>query len=133
MVWSPLAGGLLTGIYLGEPPAAGAHLSPISWGAKHFTPQADAAAASRADCAALQGVTLTALSLAWTMQRPGVGSIVLGPRSTEQLAGQLVASEVRLYSETLERIDAIVPPGHVVVPYYFDDSFADFRPHPYRW
>jgi aryl-alcohol dehydrogenase-like predicted oxidoreductase len=67
------------------------------------------------------------------MQRPGIASIVLGRRSTEQLANQLVATEVRLNSETLERIDAIVPPGHVVVPYYLDDSFADFRPHPYRW
>jgi aryl-alcohol dehydrogenase-like predicted oxidoreductase len=77
-----LAGSLLTGKYLGQPPAAGARLSPISWGAKHFTPQADAAVASLADCAEQQGVTLTALSLAWTMQRPGIASIVLGPRST---------------------------------------------------
>ena len=67
------------------------------------------------------------------MQRPGIASIVLGPRSTEQLTGQLVATEVRLNREMLDRIDAIVPPGHVVVPYYLDDSFADFRPHPYHW
>ena len=134
MVWSPLAGGLLTGKYLGQHPAADARLSPTnSWGAKHFTPQADAAVASLADCAEQQGVTLTALSLAWTMQRPGIASIVLGPRSTEQLTGQLVATEVRLNREMLDRIDAIVPPGHVVVPYYLDDSFADFRPHSYHW
>jgi hypothetical protein len=45
----------------------------------------------------------------------------------------LVATEVRLNGETVERIDAIVTPGNVVVPYYLDDSFADFRPHPYHW
>jgi hypothetical protein len=34
----------------------------------------------------------------------------LGPRSTEQLTGQLVATEVHLNREMLDRIDAIVPP-----------------------
>ena len=64
------------------------------------------------------------------MQRPGIASVVLGLRSTDQFAGQLAATEVRLNSDMLARIDTIVPPGHVVVPYYLDDSFADFRPHP---
>ena len=44
-----------------------------------------------ADCAAEAGVTLTALSLAWTLQRPGITSIVLGPRTIDQLTGQLAA------------------------------------------
>jgi hypothetical protein len=35
--------------------------------------------------------------------------------------------------DLVRRIDGIVPPGGVTVPYYLDDSFADFRPQPYRW
>ena len=133
MVWSPLAGGLLTGKYLGQH-AADARLSPTDeWGAKHFTPQADAAVARLADCADHAGVTLTALSLAWTLQRPGITSVVVGPRSVDQLAGQLAALDARVEKDHLELIDEIVPPGGVTVPYYLDDSFADFRPHPYRW
>ena len=89
--------------------------------------------AQLAECARQAGVTLTALSLAWTLQRPGVTSVVLGPRSTAQLAEHLAALDVRADTELLEQIDRIVPPGGVTVPYYLDDSFADFRPHPYRW
>ena len=86
-VWSPLAGGLLTGKYLGQQ-ATDARLSPTdAWGAKHFTPQANTAVARLAECARQAGVTLTALSLAWTLQRPGITGVVLGPRSTHQLAG----------------------------------------------
>ena len=133
-VWSPLAGGLLTGKYLGQRRELGARLSPDNeWGAKHFTPQADAAVAALADCAKDAGVTLTALSLAWTLQRPGITSIVLGPRTVDQLTDQLAALEIMINDELSRRIDQIVPPGSVTVPYYLDDSFADFRPQPYRW
>jgi aryl-alcohol dehydrogenase-like predicted oxidoreductase len=134
MVWSPLAGGLLTGKYLEHRPGAEARLSPANeWGAKHFTPQADSAVAALADSAKQAGVTLTALSLAWTLQRPGITSIVVGPRTIDQLTGQLAALDVALDEELLARIDQVVPPGGVTVPYYLDDSFADFRPQPFRW
>jgi aryl-alcohol dehydrogenase-like predicted oxidoreductase len=133
-VWSPLAGGLLTGKYLRQRPASGARLSPANdWGAKHFTPQADAAVAALAACATETGVTLTAFSLAWTLQRPGITSIVLGPRTVDQLADQLAALDVTIDQDLSKRIDDIVPFGGVTVPYYLDDSFADFRPQPYRW
>ena len=132
-VWSPLAGGLLTGKYLADQ-ATDARLSPgDAWGAKHFTPQSHTAVSRLAECARKAGVTLTALSLAWTLQRPGVNGIVVGPRNTKQLEDQLTALDVSLEDELLETIDQIVPPGGVIVPYYLDDSFADFRPHPYRW
>jgi aryl-alcohol dehydrogenase-like predicted oxidoreductase len=133
-VWSPLAGGLLTGKYLGEQPASSARLSPANeWGAKHFTREANAAVAALVDCAKEAGVTLTALSLAWTLQRPGIATIVLGPRTIDQLDDQLAALDVAIDEELLKRIDEIVPPGGATVPYYLDDSFADFRPQPYRW
>ena len=133
-VWSPLAGGLLTGKYLGHQLGTEVRLSPADeWGAKHFTPQANAAVAALADCAKEAGVTLTALSLAWTLQRSGITTIVLGPRTVDQLNDQLAALDVTVDEDLLKRIDEIVPPGGVTVPYYLDDSFADFRPQPYRW
>jgi aryl-alcohol dehydrogenase-like predicted oxidoreductase len=133
-VWSPLAGGLLTGKYLHGAANGTGRLSPDNeWGAKHFTPQATAAVARLADVADQVGVSLTALSLAWTLRRPGVASLVLGPRTRAQFTAQLAALDVVLDETTLEEIDRIVPPGGGTVPYYLDDSFADFRPHPYRW
>jgi aryl-alcohol dehydrogenase-like predicted oxidoreductase len=89
--------------------------------------------AALAECAKEAGVTLTALSLAWTLQRPGVTTIVLGPRTVDQLDDQLAALDFAIDEELSKRIDEIVPPGGITVPYYLDDSFADFRPQPYRW
>ena len=133
-VWSPLAGGLLTGKYLDAGATAGGRLSPDNdWGAKHFTPAATAAVAALADCARRYDVSLAALSLAWTLQRPGVASIVMGLRNAEQLKAQLAALDVLLGPEMLEEIDRIVAPGGVTVPYYLDDEFADFRPLPHHW
>jgi aryl-alcohol dehydrogenase-like predicted oxidoreductase len=40
--------------------------------------------AALADCAKKAGVTLTPLSLAWTLQRPGITTIGLGPRTVDQ-------------------------------------------------
>jgi aryl-alcohol dehydrogenase-like predicted oxidoreductase len=118
----------------GAAPGAEARLSTAdAWGAKHFTPQADAAVAALADCAKQAGVTLTALSLAWTLQRLGITSIVVGPRTIDQLTGQLAALDVSIDGELLARIDQVVPAGGITVPYYLDDSFADFRPQPFRW
>ncbi|HEU4948072.1 MAG TPA: aldo/keto reductase [Kribbella sp.] len=132
-VWSPLAGGLLTGKYLAGA-TTGGRLSPDNdWGAKHFTAAANSAVAALADCAIRNNVSLTALSLAWTLQRPGVASIVMGPRDADQFTAQLAALDVVLTPETLETIDRIVPPGAVTVPYYLDDAFADFRPLPHHW
>lgn len=133
-VWSPLAGGLLTGKYLTQDTGADARLSRNdAWGAKHFTPAANIAVAELAKLADAASVSLTALSLAWTLQRPGVASLVIGPRNRRQLSDQLAAVEVTLSEGVLAAIDRIVPPGGVTVPYYLDDDFADFRPLPYHW
>lgn len=133
-VWSPLVGGLLTGKYLDRPGAGERRLSPAdAWGAKHFTPQANAAVASLAEVAEQHGSSLTALSLAWTLQRDGITSVVIGARSTHQLNDQLKSLDVGLEADVRDALDEIVPPGTVAVPYYLDDSFADFRPHPYHW
>ena len=103
-VWSPLAGGLLTGKYLGQP-AGNARLSPTdAWGAKHFTPQADAAVARLADCArpgrrhpdgAQPGLDVAAPRD--HQRRPRA------PINLDQLAEQLAALDTRVESEQLER------------------------------
>jgi predicted RNA binding protein with dsRBD fold (UPF0201 family) len=45
-----------------------------------------------------------------------------------QLEDNLGALHVEISNEDRERIDALVPPGSMVSPYYE----ADFGPHPHR-
>jgi aryl-alcohol dehydrogenase-like predicted oxidoreductase len=57
------------------------------------------------------GVTLPQLAVSFVSAHPGVTSVILGPRSLDQLTELLAGCEFVLSDETLERIDDIVPPG----------------------
>jgi aryl-alcohol dehydrogenase-like predicted oxidoreductase len=135
-VWSPLAGGLLTGKYRDRGSPDGARLtrgSDSEWDTKHFGPGADAVVDAVAGLAQEKGCTPAQLSLAWLLTREGVSSVVLGARNSSQLLEQLGAMSLSLSEEDTKRLDAIAPPGRATVPYYLDDSFADLRPHAHRW
>jgi aryl-alcohol dehydrogenase-like predicted oxidoreductase len=112
LVWSPLAGGWLTGKYRrGEsaPPGSRADTNP-----DHFDVgnEAKFAAAERlAAIAAAAGVSLTHLSLAWVVEHPAVTAALIGPRTIEQLHDLLGAADLRLDAATLDAIDEVVAPG----------------------
>ena len=134
-VWSPLAGGMLTGKYrAGDSPRGGRLEGDDSdWVRRHFVPAAFAVVDELASLATARGCTPARLALAWTLARPEVSSVVLGARTPEQLEDQLGALEIGLELEELARLDAVAPPGRAIVPYYLDDDFADWRPHRHRW
>jgi diketogulonate reductase-like aldo/keto reductase len=75
--------------------------------------KANAAVTDLSALARQAGTTLTAMSLAWTLQRPGITSVVLGPRTVAQFTQQLAAATLTLTAETLAAIDRLVPPGGV--------------------
>jgi hypothetical protein len=58
---------------------------------------------------------------------------VLGARSVAQLDEQLGALDVQVTAKEAAQLNRVSSPGGVIVPYYLDDGFADFRPHRYRW
>ena len=60
------------------------------------------------------GLTLTHLALAWALEHPAVTSVLIGPRTEEQLAGLLGADAVRLDADLLDRIDELVAPGTTI-------------------
>jgi aryl-alcohol dehydrogenase-like predicted oxidoreductase len=135
-VWSPLAGGLLTGKYRDGHSPDDARLvrgRDSDWDAKHFGPHADSVVDVVTALAAEKGCTPAQLSLAWLLTREGVASVTLGARTADQLREQIDATSVSLSAEDLKRLDDIAAPGRATVPYYLEDSFADFRPHLHRW
>ncbi|MFF3354255.1 aldo/keto reductase [Streptomyces sp. NPDC002917] len=113
--WSPLAGGWLTGRYrkgAGQPVSSRAERQ-----AERFdiaSPENSAkldAAEALARLAEDAGLTLVQLALAFVLEHPAITSAIIGPRTFEQLAGQLGADRVRLSRDVLDQIDKIVPPG----------------------
>lgn len=56
-------------------------------------------------------LSMIELAIAFVINHPGVTSAIVGPRTMEQLEGQLPAADVVLDDATLDRIDEIVKPG----------------------
>ena len=121
LVFSPLAGGWLSGRYRkgarisGPTSAARAERFP---GVYDSTNPANAAKLDAADAlgalADEAGLTLVQLAIAFVTRHPAVTAAIAGPRTMDHLESYLAADGVELTSDVLDRIDEIVPPGHTV-------------------
>jgi aryl-alcohol dehydrogenase-like predicted oxidoreductase len=118
IVWSPLAGGWLSGKYRKDRPieASGrAARTPDRFDLEKPENQAKLdAVEALIPLAGREGVSLPVLAIAWVLSHPAVTSAIIGPRTPDQLAGLLAAAEVTLSVETLDAIDAIVAPGTTI-------------------
>ncbi|MCU1396556.1 MAG: aldo/keto reductase [Ilumatobacteraceae bacterium] len=121
--YGPLASGWLTG--RGDP-TTGRRAAT----APHAFDTSIPANAAKADAveqltalAADAGMPLPHLATAFVLAHPGITSVIIGPRTMEQLESSLAADGVVLSGDVLDRIDAIVPPGTDVNPR--DVVFAD--------
>jgi aryl-alcohol dehydrogenase-like predicted oxidoreductase len=129
--WSPIAGGLLSGKYRrGQPAPEGTRFAdPAPFLAKRFTKESFDVIEPLQAIASEKGVPLSQLALAWVVQQRGVTSPIIGPRTLGQLEDALASLEISLNAEDLQRIDAIIPPGTHVAPFYE----ADHGPSEHRW
>ena len=62
------------------------------------------------------GITLIQLAISFVLRHPAITAALIGPRTMEQLEGQLAAVDVELDEALLDRIDAIVAPGITINP-----------------
>ncbi|GAA2803879.1 aldo/keto reductase [Kitasatospora paracochleata] len=116
LTWSPLASGFLTGRYRqGRPIDLGSGRPALHPG--RFDPELPTTAAKLAAVEQLValaeelGCTLPELAVAFPLAHPAVTSVIIGPRTLGQLQDTLKGAELVLDDATLDRIDAIVPPG----------------------
>lgn len=114
LAFGALGGGWLSGRYRSGQAVAAS-------GPRSHRPQMDAAAPANATkfeaadalgaLADENGITLVQLATSWTANHPAVSSVIIGPRTMEQLEGYLTADGVQLSEDVLDRIDEIVAPG----------------------
>jgi aryl-alcohol dehydrogenase-like predicted oxidoreductase len=57
--------------------------------------------------AAAHGCSVARVALAWQLTRSFVTSVIIGARTTEQLADNLAAAELELTDEEVQTIDAV--------------------------
>jgi aryl-alcohol dehydrogenase-like predicted oxidoreductase len=124
--WSPLAGGWLSGKYRKGQDATSHRATRIPARYDLSLPENQVkldAVEQLAGIAEQAGLTLLDMSLAFVIRHPAVTSAIIGPRTMEQLEGQLGAADVHLSDDVLDAIDAVVPPGT-----NFNPADAGWRP-----
>jgi aryl-alcohol dehydrogenase-like predicted oxidoreductase len=108
-VYNALAGGLLTGVYRFEddaPKGTRFDKSPI-YRRRYWQRALFEAVEQLKEVAAAEGVSLARLAYAFLLRRPGVDSVVLGPRNEAHLEDALAARGHVLSPDALAKIDAV--------------------------
>jgi aryl-alcohol dehydrogenase-like predicted oxidoreductase len=128
LVWSPLAGGLLSGKYRrGQSgPEGSRHLN--NWGEPpiHDEDQLYNIIDALVEIAGNHKVSAAQIALAYMLGRPGVTSLIIGARSEEQLKDNLGAADVKLTAEERARLDKASQP-RLLYPYWHQAKTAKER------
>jgi aryl-alcohol dehydrogenase-like predicted oxidoreductase len=114
MVWSPLAGGLLSGKYDrdGTGPEGSRRASfdfpPVN------KDRAFACIDEMRKIGEAHGVSVARIALAWLLHRPFVMSVIIGAKTVEQLDDNLAATEIKLTDDEMARLDQVsaLPPEY---------------------
>jgi aryl-alcohol dehydrogenase-like predicted oxidoreductase len=129
MVWSPLAGGFLSGKYSRAKPKGE---SGDRLGGFDFLPYDRQRGYDLVDLLRTigekRGATPAQVSLAWLLTRPSVSSILIGASSAAQLADNVAAVDVKLAPEDLAALDAATGPTQPY-PNWFTERVADSKAH----
>jgi aryl-alcohol dehydrogenase-like predicted oxidoreductase len=109
---SPLFGGVLTGKYArGQaPPLDSRAGQPGSNMAERLTEASYTVVDGVGAMAQARGKSISQVAIQWTLANPLINSIIIGPRTLEQLEDNLGASGWRLAPEEVERLNALAPP-----------------------
>jgi aryl-alcohol dehydrogenase-like predicted oxidoreductase len=128
LVWSPLAGGLLTGKYRkGQDAPEGSRrfegwTEPPIYDEERLYDTIEVLV----EIAEQHGITATQAGLAWTLAKPGVTSAIVGARTEDQLRDSLGAAEVTLTQADVLRLDE-VSATPLQYPYWHQANTADGR------
>ncbi|HEP6278970.1 TPA: aldo/keto reductase [Burkholderia vietnamiensis] len=114
LVWSPLAGGLLSGKFgPGAPADAGARRAHFDFPPVDLERAWPCVAAMRT-LADARGVSVARIALAWLLAKPHVTSVIVGAKRIEQLEDNLGALDVVLSADELAHLDTVsaLPSGY---------------------
>jgi aryl-alcohol dehydrogenase-like predicted oxidoreductase len=108
MVWSPLAGGLLSGKFKAadDKGPAGARRAAFDFPVVDKERAFKCVDAMR-PLAQAHEVSVAQIALAWILGKPFVSSVIIGAKTMEQLRDNIAAARVRLTEEEIKSLDAV--------------------------
>ncbi|WP_068070609.1 aldo/keto reductase [Novosphingobium lentum] len=109
MVWSPLAGGLLSGKYTrgnedksqGEGRRAAFDFPPVAMDRAYDLIDA------MGEIGKARGATVAQVALAWLLYQPVVSTVIVGAKRADQLADNIAACDVTLSADDMARLDQL--------------------------
>jgi aryl-alcohol dehydrogenase-like predicted oxidoreductase len=131
LVWSPLAGGLLSGKYRRgvRPPAGSRQLTDWNEPPVYDQEKLYDIVEVLVGIGQEHGVSAARVALAYLLGRPAVTSVVVGARTGEQLADNLAAADLVLTEQQRERLDRVSAPP-LLYPYWHQAKTARDRLSP---
>jgi aryl-alcohol dehydrogenase-like predicted oxidoreductase len=114
LIWSPLGGGVLTGKYkAGETPGADTRFgrNPARGGSARLTDRNFAIVEELEAVAKELGATPTAVAIAWCLTRRNITSVIIGPRTLDQLNQNLAGFTLDLPEALAKRLSDVSKPG----------------------
>ncbi len=127
LVWSPIAGGLLSGKYRRDSSPESARqlagwMEPPIRDPERLWRIVD----TLVEVGEAHGVSAARVALAWLLGRPGVTSLIVGARNESQFADNLAAVELKLAPEEIARIEEVSRPP-LLYPYWHQRKTASDR------
>lgn len=108
VVWSPLAGGVLTGKYNDGIPEGSSRATSYDWFQEELRSGRIEKARKISALAAEMGITPASLALAWALKNPVVSSVITGATKPAQVLENLKALDVEVTDEINEKIEEIL-------------------------
>jgi aryl-alcohol dehydrogenase-like predicted oxidoreductase len=131
LIWSPLAGGLLSGKYRRgkQPPEGSRHLN--DWGEPPIYDQEKLydIMETLAQIGDAHKVSAAQVALAYLLRKPAVTSLIIGARTEEQLSDNLAAANLKLTDEEQARLEKVSLPN-LQYPYWHQLKTASERLSP---
>jgi aryl-alcohol dehydrogenase-like predicted oxidoreductase len=131
LVWSPLAGGLLSGKYRRDQQAPAGSRQLTDWGEPPVYDQERLYDTIEVlvKVAEQHGVSAAQVALAYTLAKPAVTSVIIGARTDEQLADNLAAASLTLTDDERAQLDKVSAPP-LIYPFWHQAKTARDRLSP---
>jgi aryl-alcohol dehydrogenase-like predicted oxidoreductase len=131
LVWSPLAGGLLSGKYRRgkDAPEGSRHLTSWDEPPVYDDDRLYETIDVLIEIAEAHDVSAAQVALAWLLTRPTISSVIIGARTDEQLADNLKSAELELSEQQLSKLEE-VSRQPLLYPYWHQRKTAADRLSP---
>jgi aryl-alcohol dehydrogenase-like predicted oxidoreductase len=132
MVWSPLAGGILSGKFgPGADSPEGARRTILDFPPMNLERTWACVAAMR-EIGAAHEVSVARVALAWLLAKPHVMTVIIGAKTTEQLDDNLAATDLVLTPDEMARLDEVSVLPREYPAWALERQVGARRPQPFK-